>query len=243
MPVFGADPDDDTKEWSEYEGHFVRPQFASKPVRSLTEYFGYHPKMKMTQVFSDEDKVILNGYFSRKLKQGFTEASLRRMIDRFWLTWGSNADRPTTMFISPKKQEDLMKVADIVKDDPVLEWFLDGMPSKSGPFEDPREMALDLLHSKEGLFRYPELVADIIRPDDDRHGLYLVELDNLVMWKEDLPGAPEYDDRFVTMLHARCALPPELESPNRRRLRPKAESLLLAIASIPAPKKLKLEPL
>lgn len=229
MPVFGADPEAEVSAWSEYEGPTRR--YVSKPVSGLTSYFGYHPQMKMSQRFDDEDKVILNAYFSKRLKQGHTDRSIRKMIDRFWQSWGSDTERPAFTFTSTKVQQVLVLEAEIVKDDPVLEWLLDGMPS-NGPFEDSNEMRkLVTRHSVEGLFRYPDVVADILRPETGNEGAVLLDLEDAIDHK--LAGSDqEVNYRF---LQQRSTLPKELTGPGK--LRPRHATVQAAIANIPLHKK------
>jgi len=229
MPVFGADPDSETSIWEE-NTHFVR-KYVSKPVNGLTHYFGYHPQMKMSQRFDEEDKTVLNAYFSRRLKQGHTERSIKKMIDRFWQSWGSDTERPAFTFTSNKVQQALILEAEIVKDDPVLEWLLDGMPS-NGPFDDSNEMRkIVTRHADEGLFRYPDVVADVLRPDTGNEAAILLDLEDVISHK--LHG----DDRAVNyrFLQQRSALPKELVGPGK--LRPRQETVSAAIASIPLQKK------
>lgn len=230
MPVFGADPEEDVKVWSEYEGPVRR--YVSKQVGSLTSYFGYHPSMKMSQVFNDEDKTILNAHFSRKLKQGHTDRSLKRMVDRFWQSWGADTERPAYTFVSNKVQQVLAKEAEIVKDDPVLAWLLDGMPN-NGPFEDASEMRRLILRcSTEGVYRYPEVVADIIRRDSGNEGALLLDLEDAISHR--LGGTDMHVNyRF---LNQRTSLPPELSGPGK--LRPRFDTVQEAIANIPLHKKL-----
>lgn len=235
MPVFGADPDDDTKEWSEYEGHFARP-YVSKPVNALTNHFGYHPQMKMSQVFEDKDKAILNGHFSRQLKQGHTEASIKKMIDRFWMSWGAESERPAFTFVSTKVQQELIKEAEITKNDPVLEWMLDGMPNK-GPFEDPAMVRRMLLSSDEGLYRYPEVVAEILA-SDGFGGSMLLGLEDLIKFHLTGEGHPAGLEADLGLLLKEVHLPAELQKLTRRRLRPRRDTIKEAIAHIPLHKKL-----
>lgn len=230
MPVFGADPDTETSIWEE-DTHFVR-RYVSKPVSSLTTYFGYHPKMTMSQVFKEEDKTALNAYFSRKLKQGVTEASMRKMIDRFWFTWGSDTERPAFTFLSTKMQETLSSVMEVVKNDKHLEWLLDGMPS-NGPFESSNEMRrIVTRYSVEGLFRYPEVVADIIAIDGGGEGDALVDLEDLILNK--LGADPQVTVDLVR-LRRYADIPKELTGPGK--LRPRQETVSAAIANIPLRKK------
>ena len=230
MPVFGADPDDDVKAWSEYEGHFVR-RYVSKPVGGLTNYFGYHPKMTMSQIFNDEDKTALNAYFSRKLKQGVTEGSLKKIVDRFWQSWAADSQRPAYLFLSNKVQQPLLKEAEIVKDDPVLEWMLDGMPN-NGPFEDPAAMRKTVLvYANEGPLRYPEVVADILRGDLGSEHHLLMSLEDVIDEKLNPRGGLHY-----AHLARRVSLPAELTGPGK--IRPRYDTVQEAIANIPLHKKL-----
>ena len=236
MPVFGADPDSDVTAWAEYEG--PRRVFASKPVNELTSYFTYHPEMKMSQVSGDEDKTVLNAFFSRKLKQGYTVDSLKTMINRFWQSWGAGTQRPAYTFTSNKVQQELGKEAEIVKGDPVLSWLLEGMPNR-GPFEDNVGMRKVILrHSVEGVYRYPEVVADIITHDDGDEALVLDELDNIISWKLDREDAPDRNEVYLAMLSRKANMPPELMSKSKGKVRPAFDTVTQAVANIPLQKAL-----
>jgi len=236
MPVFGADPDASVTAWSEYEG---QPRmFASKPVNALTTYFGYHPSMRMSQVFGDEDKTVLNAFFSRKLKQGHTDRSLKKMVDRFWQSWGADSSRPAYTFTSNKVQQELIKEAEIVKDDPILSWLLDGMPN-SGPFEDSSDMRkIVLKFSDEGVLRYPDVVADLIRADNGNEQDRLWFLENVIGLKLGTFKEEDLADEWV-VLGLYTTLPKELTSRRSTRIRPRRDTVQEAIANIPLHTQLK----
>lgn len=208
MVVFGADPDAPTKEWDERKPKL----FASKPVAALTNYFAYHPNMKMSQRCDDQDKLILHRHFSRALKKGYTDFTLRKMVDRFFQSWAADYETPAYAFVSRKVQDVLELEAEVVKDDPVLLWLLHGMPN-IGPFEDSAEMRkCVLLNVGDALHVYPDYVADIIRKDAG----YTKTADALEKFESELdsirPRRPKYD----TIHQAIAAIPIKKKSRDDR---------------------------
>ncbi len=227
MPVFGADPDAPVKEWEEP----VRPMAVApgKSVHGLATYFGYHPQMKMSMRFDNEDRLVLYRYFSRMLKKGYKETDLRSMIDRFYQSWAADSATPAYTFVSNRVQEQLQDGVAVVKDDPVLMWLLDGMPD-DGPFEDSREYRKALVVSyDEALHRYPEVVADILRKDySPQYVSTCVQALNDLIWYHE-----SGEERPDMALFSGIPLPEELVSIRRRKLRPRQPSVAKAIAALP----------
>lgn len=165
MPVLGADPEQEVKEWD--ESPTTRVWRVGKDVYALTQYFAYHPRMKMSQRHDATDTAVLNRLFSKRLKQGYSEETLRLMVDRFYQSWAADSNTPALVFSSNKVQDVLRSEADVAKTDPVLNWMLMGMPDR-GPFDDSKGMRKALLlDGGDALFRCPELVADILRREAD----------------------------------------------------------------------------
>jgi len=209
-------------------------RYVSKPVRELTNYFAYHKDMSMSQRCSDDDKSMLNMFFSRKLKQGFTADILKNTIDRFYQSSAGQTGVPAPLFCTNDVQNDLLADADVVKDDEVLQWLLDGMPS-DGPLTDSRETRKAvLLNCDEALLRYPEVVADIVRMDDPEPYLSdrLSSLENLIFW--NLENSEEDAGHLHEALTS-IELPKELSSPGRspKSIRKKHETVKQAIVAIP----------
>lgn len=166
--IFGADPDAPTKEWEDDTGQYV---YMSRPIRELVNYFGYHPSMTMNQRWNDTDRLVVAKLIKRRLSQGYTFESLKKMIDRFYQSWAGDSTTPAFTFVSNDVQRQLTLEADVVKDDPVLEWLLHGMPTNVELFVDPQEMRKCVsLHGMNCLLRAPEDVADILRANDPYDG-------------------------------------------------------------------------
>jgi hypothetical protein len=226
MVVLGADPDVEQTEWVEDDSPRVS-RSTSPQVYSLMSHFMYHPQMKMSQRMDDTDRAILARLFSRRLKQGYTVDSLKQMVDRFYFSWAGDTDRPAMTFASTKVQEQLITEAELVKDDPVLMWLLDGMPNV-GPFEDPKQMRKHvLLHAQDAMLSYPEVVADILR-EGKGVSVMLETLGYLVS------NQPQRDSKNVALLQSVASVPEELlSSRSNARRRPKRATVGQAIANIP----------
>jgi hypothetical protein len=231
MPTFGADPEDNDMGWTDTA---PANRYVSKPVRELTNYFAYHRHMSMSQRCSDADKSMLNIFFSRRLKQGFSADILKDVIDRFYQSSAGQVEIPAPLFCTNDVQNELMSDADVTKDDEVLQWFLDGMPN-DGLFSDTREMRKAvILYCEDALLRYPEVVADILRTDDpephtsDR----LAALEELVAWNL---GTHDVDTGQLQETLASISLPKELASRGRspKSIRKRHETVKQAIVAIP----------
>ena len=231
MPTFGADPEENDMGWTDAP---TRSVYVSKPVRDLTNYFAYHRSMSMSQRCNEDDKSMLNIFFSRRLKQGFSADTLKNIIDRFYQTSAGQTDAPAPLFCTNDVQEDLMVEADVNKDDEVLQWMLDGLPDE-GPFTSPREMRRAvLLHCEDALLRYPEIVAEILRTDDPENhtSARLAALEDLIAWNI---GTHDADTGQLQEELSIIPLPKELASPGRspKSIRKRHETVKQAIVGIP----------
>lgn len=211
-----------------------RNRYVSRPVRDLTNYFAYHRHMRMSQRCDEDDKSMLNIFFSRRLKQGFSADILKDVIDRFYQSSAGQTDMPAPLFCTNDVQNELMFDADVTKDDEVLQWLLDGMPS-DGPFTDSREVRKAVvLNCEDALLRYPEVVADIIRMDDPEPYLSprLSALESLILW--NLGDGDEDTGQLHDDL-ANITLPKELASRGRspKSIRKRHETVKQAIVAIP----------
>lgn len=212
MPVFGADPDKEEREFPEY-----RPSLNlyGAPGR-LVSAFSYAPQRKMSQSIGDKEKLILARFFSQSLQQGFSEDSLRKKIDMFWQTWGSETEAPVYVFVSGEMQDTLNEVVTIERpSDPVLAWLFDGMPDRPAPFKvlSPKEVRKFLLISDGLDRRYPDVVADILRLDDDAGWTIerLKRLTGIIKWHEgEVDECPRPTESMMSIL------PQEL-LPSKRR--------------------------
>lgn len=211
-----------------------RNRYVSRPVRDLTNYFAYHRHMSMSQRCDEDDKSMLNIFFSRRLKQGFSADILKDVIDRFYQSSAGQTAMPAPLFCTNDVQNELMFDADVTKDDEVLQWLLDGMPS-DGPLSDTRETRKAvLLNCDDSLLRYPEVVADILRMDDPEPYLSdrLSALESLIFW--NLENGAEGTGHLHDAL-ANINLPKELASSGRspKSIRKKHETVKQAIIAIP----------
>jgi len=169
--VLGADPDAEVTPWLDAADEYVPTVYASPPVRRLINHFAYHKDMKMSQRCNEQDKGMIGKLLSRRLKQGYTAESLTKMIDRFFQSWASEYDAPAYAFVSNKIQDQLLQEAEVVKNDPVLEWLLMGMPN-TPLYLEPTEVRRAVLQASPDLtHRYPEYLADAIREDDTYIGM------------------------------------------------------------------------
>lgn len=250
MPVLGADPDVEYKEFPE----FTPTLFMSRPVRGLVDYFAYHRGMKMLQRCNDTDRAILGRFFKQSLGRGYTESTLKSMTDKFWQSWGGDTDVPALSFVSSEMQDKLQqerKISDErpevdetgdveikarmtkhVFDDKYLKWLFEGMPDTG--IEGAREYRkLVVIHSKGLELRYPEVVADILRLERSEKWTIgaLRYVNDLVQWNlgeiDDAPDGADYDWHLD--------LPGELATKRqtKSKIRVKRATINRAIASMP----------
>ena len=180
MPTFGADPDLPEKDW---EMSVSTPRYVSRPVRELTNYFAYHKNMRMSQRCDEDDKVRLNVLFSRRLKQGFSAESIKAIIDKFFQTPEGQTAYPAPLFCTNDVQATLVEGVEMRANDSVLQWLVDGMPNNDDLFDDSREVRKAvLLTCDEALFRYPTVVAEILRGDSREFHSRLTALEGLIKW-------------------------------------------------------------
>ena len=203
MMVLGADPDVEPNAWPEPVAvPFMRPD-----VYELTSYFSYHNGMRMSQRNDDADKMILARLFSMRLHQGYTMDSLKGMVDRFYQSYAKDYVLPALAFASKQMQNTLTREAEVVKDDPVLKWLLDGMPDV-GPFTEPKEMRRAVLTSStEFTHRYPDLLADVLRVDDTPEGTVSRLAAAEFEWTRSLKSVKDARPRYDTMQQAIAAIP------------------------------------
>lgn len=81
----------------------------SNPVWDGVFYFVYHPKTRMYQVFSDEDRAILSSSVKSLLRRGISAVDLRKAIDRFYASEFAMAERPALYFAIKPRQEDIIQ--------------------------------------------------------------------------------------------------------------------------------------
>jgi len=210
--------------------------YVSKPVRDLTNYFAYHRHMRMSQRCNEEDKVKLNVLFSRRLKQGFSSESIREIVDRFYQSPEAQVDFPAALFCTNKMQASLIEGVEMRTDNAVLQWLIDGMPNDDGLFDDSREMRkIVLLSCDESLFRYPTIVAEILRGDTRECQDKLTALESLLLW--NLGEDHDVDALLATL--ERVPLPKVLTTKKRspKMIAERKPTVQMAVASESVKKK------
>lgn len=73
----------------------------------IAMYFLYHPKVKMHQVFSSDDREILFIGISHLVDDGISERDAKRMIDAFYETTQGTVARPVLTFLTKHMQRTL----------------------------------------------------------------------------------------------------------------------------------------
>lgn len=243
MPVLGADPDSPENEWDESPRHTVRcvGQFDAR-LSYLINYFAYHKAMEsMNRLCPPADKRILGYTFARLLKQGYTEQSLKFVVDRFFQSWARDTERPVMLFSKKDTLMHLLTEAEMVSKDTILQWLIEGMPN-IGPVEEPKEYRKAVIMTCDECLRYPEVIADILRLGFGYPTLskMLESLEAIV--KYNLAGKP-YDRRDIDphlALLSTINLPKELRShvPSPKGVRQKVDRLHAHVAgSVVARKK------
>lgn len=242
MPVLGADPDAPEKEWEETPRIRVKGSKFDPKTIFLVNYFAYHKAMMdMTRKCPQSDKEILRYTFARLLKQGYSEQSLKFVVDRFFQSWAADAERPAMLFATRKVLSQLLTEADVSSNDPMLQWMLEGMPNV-GPVEDPKAYRKALMLNCDQAIRYPDVIADIFRLGFgyETTCLLLQSLETVVRY--NLAGKP-YNRRDVDPHLDRLAavnLPRELRShvPSPQSVRQRFDKMSMAVAaSVPTQRK------
>jgi len=224
--TFGADPDKEDKPWE--DSRSTTPQAYRGRVGSLVNAFAYHKNLKMSQRMEAEDKAILAGFFSRKIKAGVSVSTLRLLIDRFYSSSFSSTSFPAKVFVSSDAQTSLSSDIDVEHNDPYLDWLLAGMPTSETIDDSDYLRKLMLIESDQGLLRYPDVVATCIRVGKGSSAIasMIIALEDLIRW-----NLGEEEVRPDVSLLSKVGLPPELAT-NRRSpmlLRPPAPNVKQAI--------------
>lgn len=237
--ILGSDPEEVKPEPSvgrkRADGRKTRPE-----VNDLAGYFVYHPKSVMTCSYTHQDMNILRRSIRLLLDGGLTRTSIRQMIDKFFSNEKfASAESPVLTFSSKSIQQGLMSATGIQLDtdtDPILMFMINDFTR--GDLELPWISTADkvlreviIMHGMEICYRYPELIAEIIRHYADDFGNpelrdSLDALNSLVRWhtgEED--GDPENLRYSIPSIN----LPKELQSNNKSTLRPASDTIASAI--------------
>jgi hypothetical protein len=223
MPtILGADPDKETPGWvDDWDKETASPRASgwqfNPQVSSLVSYFGYHPKMSMSQRFDERDRAMVAGWVARKTRAGFNPDQIKKAIDRFFLSYASEYSQPAPALVSSGMQDRIFEGDSSHHSHPILEWIGKGMPD-DGPFVDPRGMrSLLLLRCHEGLLRYPEVVVSILDTVGRKRDL-LAALEYIIRWNL---GKEESVEELVLSqkILANFDLPSELRSKVKSKIR------------------------
>lgn len=105
--ILGANPEEKQVE----DNPFQRPPKPRRvdPVRVGIVYFVYHPKTKMYQVFTQEDRAILGRSIKALLNRGLSLSDLCTAIDRFYATEYALQARPVLFFTKTFRQNSLVQ--------------------------------------------------------------------------------------------------------------------------------------
>jgi hypothetical protein len=218
-------------------------------IYQLVSYFRYHPKTRMTDLTDERGVGALAALFSRRLRQGFTQEAMQKAVDMFYVT-RNTSDMPSPndaafAFCSNQFQSSVLDTLDLVLDDPVLDWFVSGMPDR-GPFiEGSRGVRSLILAFDEGLLRYPEVLADALRMmDNAQEAVYFVH--NLIAYQRFCTGETQfpdiigldYCDDILTLRNLLCRqsagffhLPVELDPlrSSKKHVRPRHQTVQTAV--------------
>lgn len=236
MPTFGADPDEKYKEWDESPPRRQGSKFDPR-VMSLQNHFAYHKAMRdMTRLCPEGDKQILRFTFARLLRQGYTEQSLRRTIDRFFQSWAGDSERPAMLFSTTKVLSQILEEAEVVGEDPIMQWIIDGLPDV-GPVAQTKEYRKAMILACYESLRYPDVIADIFRLGFGYETTYkmLLSLEQVV--KYNLAGKPydrrDVDEHLAMLSPIYPTLPKELRShvPSPKGVRTRFDKMNMAVAS------------
>lgn len=203
MPVLGQDPDAPSAVWDDSYRTQRRKMPGNPVVASLVEYFAVHPNLRMSHRMNDNDRGALARFFSRKLASGVTSASLKKMVDAYYQSWGADSDTPAMTFVSNTMQDKLQEhlVLDVSKSSPRLDWVYRGMPDDGTFFDTKGYRKAILMHGAEVVNRYPRVLDDLLGRglDSDYIADGLETMDNLIRWNLLTPNVsrpPEHKLRF-----------------------------------------------
>lgn len=239
--IYGADPSIPMSQFGWESGREFSPR-----VRRLINYFAFPECLRMSQRCngdwehpeSGSDKFLVGVLFSRRLEQGYSFHALEKMVDRFYQMWAGEYSIPALAFVSTTVQTVLTNEAEVIVDDPYLEWLLLGMPSVCPLFDSPAEIRKAVLTaSSELTHRYPDVVANVLRLKEPHEPtvVLLWAAFQLMHWHLGLTTDDQFAHREILKS---VVLPKELNSRRRssRSIRVKHETLAQAVGAIPLKK-------
>ena len=209
-------------------------------VDSLVNYFIYNKKILMTHTLTEQDRQIVRKTIRLLLDGGLTNITIRQMMEKFFDNENfAQSESPVLMFASQKVQHTLMGAVGIQLDthtDPVLLFMVNDfsrgeleLPWSSIDDKSLREVII--MHGMDICYRYPELVADLIRhhSDDLRNPAFQDSLDalnSLVRWHL---GEEDGDPENLRYSISPISLPKELQSNKKNKVRPASDTIASAI--------------
>jgi len=234
--ILGADPD-------EVKSKVSKSEVKRKPrpeINDLASYFVYHPGSVMSHSYNQQDMQALRRHLRLLFDGGLTRASVKKMIDQFFVNYKSSSfDSPVYMFASKSVQASLMSMAGIQLDtqtDPVLlfmnnDFNRDGLTLPWAEDMDERLKDIVILHAMDICYRYPELVADVIKQfsndfEDHAFKSSLDSLTSLIRW---YTGEEDGDPKTIRYSLSSLNLPKELQGNNRASIRPASDTIASAI--------------
>lgn len=209
-------------------------------VDSLVSYFIHNKKILMTHTLTEQDRQIVRKTIRLLLDGGLTNVTIRLMMEKFFSNDNFiQAESPVLMFASQKVQKMLMDAVGIQLDtytDPVLMFMVNdfnrddlSLPWEVSSDETLREAII--MHGMEICYRYPEVVADMVRmyADDFGNPSFIKSLDALnalVRWHTgDEAGNPADLRCFIPSI----TLPKELLSDKKSKIRPASSTIATAV--------------
>lgn len=119
--IWGAFPEDQERHVAMAVSPVLRRR-VSNPAVDLMYYFAYHPKSHFSQT---QDKAIIIKTMKELLDKDYTEAAIKKAIDKFYLSpWGRNPV-PIFPFRNRGFQEVLFSDAETVPSDDPVQRFID----------------------------------------------------------------------------------------------------------------------
>lgn len=235
--ILGADPEEEKEEvlTADNSKKKTRPE-----INDLASYFVYHPGSVMSHSYTQTDMQALRRHLRLLFDGGLTRLSVKKMIDQFFVNYkSSSSDSPVYMFASRSVQTSLMSMTGIQLDthtDPVLLFMINDF-SREGltlPWSADMDSCVKdtvIMHAMEICYRYPELVAEVIKmfSDDLKDCAFRSSLDSLTSLIRWYTGEEDGDPKEIRYSLSSLNLPKELQANRRASIRPASATIASAI--------------
>jgi hypothetical protein len=223
--AFGTAPGQAVKDdWDEVEEG--SPTVRSGGTYDLVRYFFNHPKVKFGRPSPTAKESAALAASIKRLRHTYTDDSIRRAIDRFYLTrTAKNSEMPGISFCNKELQLGLLEDTGLVeRQDDVLTFLANGCQREEGldlPWDEEHDSSLRLMFIIEQDYNvlvrtYPDVVSEILfhwgNDDDGRGGAVMQQALIQMMY---LTGASDVRGDLTDM-HANFSVPSDFAKKSNR---------------------------